>query len=37
MTEAQKISNSLIPETPVQSVRPPEIQITAPVTSTGDP
>jgi hypothetical protein len=37
MSEVQKTSDSLIPETPVQNITPPEIQITAPAANTGVP
>lgn len=37
MAEEQKTSESLIPKTPIQNITPPDIQITSPTTTTGDP
>jgi hypothetical protein len=37
MAEEPKMSESLIPETPVESIKPPEIQITAPAANIGTP
>jgi len=37
MSEAPKMSESLVPETPVESIQPPEIQVTSPASNTGFP